>query len=65
MMQDFESEAAKEVAKKERERLKLQEKAKKEQLEKMREQLNQDAAAGEVRLHTSTHIFFTTFFLAA
>ncbi|KAH7616623.1 hypothetical protein Ndes2526B_g08720 [Nannochloris sp. 'desiccata'] len=39
--------AAKEIAKKERERLKNQEKMRKEQVEKMRSQLNTDAAHGE------------------
>ena len=39
---------ARQVAQKERERLKLQEKLRKEQVEKMRSQLNTDAAAGEV-----------------
>jgi len=42
---------AKAVAKKERERLKLQEKIRKDQVEKMREQLNTQAAAGEVSLY--------------
>ena len=37
------------MARKERDRLKLQDKLRKEQLAKMRETLNTDAAAGEVR----------------
>ena len=42
------SKAKREVAKRERERLRLQEKLKKEQLEKMRQEQNEDASAGEV-----------------
>ena len=45
----LENEQAKKMAKKERERLKLQDKQKREQVEKMRQTLNADAAAGEVR----------------
>jgi peroxiredoxin len=48
-LQEADNAAAKEIAKKERERLKLQEKMRKEQVEKMRSQLNTDAAHGEVR----------------
>ena len=36
------------ISKRERERLKAQEKFRREQVEKMREQLNQEAAAGDV-----------------
>lgn len=43
------SEAAQLIAKKERERLKLQDKLRREQLERVREEQNQDAAAGDVR----------------
>ena len=50
-VQALENELAKEVAKKERERLKNQDKMKREQVEKLRQQLNTDAAAGEVRKH--------------
>jgi len=48
--QVLENEVAKAIAKKERERLKLQEKIRKEQVEKMRTHLNDEAAAGEVSL---------------
>lgn len=41
--------AAREVARKERERLKQQDKQRREQLERMRLQQNQDASRGEVR----------------
>uniref|UniRef100_A0A1D1ZWV1 Helicase ATP-binding domain-containing protein n=1 Tax=Auxenochlorella protothecoides TaxID=3075 RepID=A0A1D1ZWV1_AUXPR len=41
------SEAAQLIAKKERERLKLQDKLRREQLERVREEQNQDAAAGD------------------
>ena len=47
-VQALETEAARMVARKERERLKLQDKLRKEQIEKMRQQLNSDAAAGDV-----------------
>ena len=45
-----EDETDKEIAKKERARLKAQEEQRKEQVEKMREQLNKEASAGEVRI---------------
>lgn len=48
VVQALETEAARLVARKERERLKLQDKLRKEQIEKMRQQLNTDAAAGDV-----------------
>ena len=50
MQEILENERAKDIAKKERERLRVQDKIRKEQVEKMREQINSDAAAGEVRL---------------
>jgi len=53
-LQEVDYAAAKEIAKKERERLKNQEKVRKEQVEKMRSQLNSDAALGEVRNLMST-----------
>jgi hypothetical protein len=56
-LQDIDNAAAKEVAKKERERLKNQEKQRKEQVEKMRSQLNDDAAVGEVRNYTVYALF--------
>lgn len=48
-MQEGETDAEKaEIARKERERLRLQAKHKKEQLEKVRDQQNEDTAIGEV-----------------
>lgn len=47
--QALETETAKVIAKRERERLKLQDKIRREQLEKFREQQNADAEMGEVR----------------
>lgn len=41
--------ATREIARKERERLKAQDKFKREQLEKLRAEQNMDASAGEVR----------------
>lgn len=49
VVQALETEAAKEVARKERERLKLQEQQRKQQVEEMRMQMNKDASAGDVR----------------
>ena len=49
-MQVLENETAKIIAKKERERLKLQDKLRREQLEKFREQQNVEAEMGEVRV---------------
>jgi hypothetical protein len=49
VVQALETEAAKEVARKERERLKLQEQQRKQQVEQMRMQMNKDASAGDVR----------------
>lgn len=49
MMQALESELAREVARKERERLKAQENQRKEQIESMRSQMNKEAMAGDVR----------------
>lgn len=46
-VQGYENEPSKAMGKKERDRLKLLEKQKREQIEKMRENLNQEAAAGE------------------
>lgn len=46
--QALENETARIIAKKERERLKLQDRLRREQLEKFREQQNADAEAGEV-----------------
>lgn len=48
-MQELESAAAREIARKERERLKQQDKLRREQLEKFRATANMDAAKGEVR----------------
>jgi SWI/SNF-related matrix-associated actin-dependent regulator of chromatin subfamily A member 5 len=45
--QELEDEAAKLIAKKEKERLRLQEKSRRDQVEKMRSQLNADAEKGE------------------
>lgn len=55
-MQALEDESRRAVSKRERERLKAQEKHRREQVEKMREQLNKDAALGEVR--TAVFVFF-------
>ena len=48
--------AAREVARKERERLKQQDKLRREQLERMRLQQNQDASKGEVRTSSSAFV---------
>lgn len=48
-IQELESAAAREIARKERERLKQQDKLRREQLERMRMSQNQDASKGEVR----------------
>jgi len=49
VVQALETEAAKEVARKERERLKLLEQQRKQQVEDMRMKMNKDASAGDVR----------------
>jgi hypothetical protein len=48
-LQELQSAAAREVARKERERLKQQDKLRREHLEHLRTQQNSDAAKGEVR----------------
>lgn len=59
LQQERENAAAKEVARKERERLKNQERMRKEQVEKMRSQLNTDAAQGEVRYNNNYSVVVT------
>lgn len=49
VLQALENETAKMIARKERERLKLQDRLRREQLEKFREQQNEKAEEGEVR----------------
>ena len=48
LAQDLESETAKVVARKEKERLRVMDKQRKEQLDRVRSMQNQDAALGEV-----------------
>lgn len=64
-MQEGETDAEKaEIARKERERLRLQAKHKKEQLEKVRDQQNEDTAIGEVTFlpfkNVPLHMFHAT-----
>ena len=50
----LDSSATREIARKERERLKAQDKYKREQLEKLRAEQNVDASAGEVRFYDAS-----------